>query len=146
MYCLRPNFIEIWTPGNTAYPGQLRPTFISLINVPWRLQNKWFQINSWLGFHVNSFLPCMGAIIKPWHSVLMVRPWIHDSQCNTVRWREACSAWWVPDQSCTKACGKFKPWGMLAWASSVFGIPQSWRAQVIHVILLSLSLFSTVHT
>jgi hypothetical protein len=139
-------FIEIWTPGNTAYSGQFRPTFISLVNVPWWLENKWYQINRWLGLHVILFLPCLAVIIKPWHRVFRVRPWIHDNWCTTVRWGEACSAWWVPDWSCTKACGQFKPWGMVAWASSVFGIPQSWQAQVNHVLLLSLSPFSQGHT
>jgi hypothetical protein len=88
----------------------------------------------------------LGCIIKPWHSVFRVRPWIHDNWCSTVRWREACSAWWVPDPSCRKSCGQFKPWGMVAWARSVFGISQSWRVQVNHALLLSLSPFSPGHT
>jgi hypothetical protein len=85
-----PKFIEIWTPGNTAYAGQFHPAFISLVNVPRWLENKWCQINRWLGLHVNSFLPCMSSIVKPWHRVLRVTPWIQDSRCATVRWREAC--------------------------------------------------------
>jgi hypothetical protein len=52
----------------------------------------------------------------------------------------------VRDPSCTKTCEQFKPWGIVAWASSVFGIPQSWRAQVKHALLLSLSPFSSSHT
>jgi hypothetical protein len=84
----------------------------------------------------------VSGIIKLWNLLLRVRPWIHDSQCTTVRWREACSAWWVPDPSGTKACGQFKPWGIVAWARSVWRIPQSSQAQVNHVLLLSLSPFS----
>lgn len=145
-YCLMPKFIEIWTPGNTAYSGQFPLTFISLVNVPWWLKNKWCQINRWLELHVISFLPCVSAIIKPWHHVFRVRPWNHDSRCTKVRWGEVCSAWWAPDPSCTKACGQLKPWGKLAWASSGFGIPQFWWAHVYHVLLLSLSPFSSGHT
>jgi hypothetical protein len=101
---------------NTAFSGKFRPTFISLVNVPWRLENKWCLINRWLGLHVTSFLPCMPAIIKPWHHAFRERPWIHDNGHTTVRWMEDCSARWVPDPSCTEAWGQFKPWGMVAWA------------------------------
>jgi hypothetical protein len=143
-----PKFIKVWTPGNTAYPGQFCSTFISLVNVPWWLDNQWCQINRWMGLHVTPFLPCMAAIIKPWHCVFRVRPWIHDS--HTLRWWEACSdkaCWWVPDSSCTKACWQLKSWCMLlSWDRSVFGIHQSWWAQVINVLFLSLSLFSPGHT
>jgi hypothetical protein len=76
----------------------------------------------------------------------MCSGWIHDSRCTTVRWMEACSAWWVTCPSCTKACGQFKSWAIVAWASYVFGIPQSWWAQVNHILLLSLSPFSAGHT
>jgi hypothetical protein len=110
-----------------------------LVNVPWWLENKWCQMNRWLGIHVTSFLPCVAVIIKPGHRLFRVRPWIHDSWCTTVRSIEPCSAWWIPDSSCTKACGQFNPWGMVLWVSSVFGIPQSWQAQVKYVLLLSLS-------
>jgi hypothetical protein len=145
-YCFIPKFIEIRTPGNTAYAGQFRPTFIKWVNVPLWLVNEWCQINSWLGLYVTSLLPCVSAIIKLWHFVFRVRPWVHESQYTTVRGREACSAWWVPVPSCTNACGRLKPWGMVAWASSVFGIRQSWRAQVNHILLLSLSTFFPGHT
>jgi hypothetical protein len=141
-----PKFIEIWTPGNTAYWGQFCPTFISLDDIPWFLQDKWCQINWWMALNVISFLPCVAAIIKPWHGVFRVTPWIHNTQCPIVKWRVACSTRWVPDTSCTKTCGQFIPWDMVTWASSVFGIPHSWRAQVNHVLLLSLSPFSTGHT
>jgi hypothetical protein len=118
-----PKFMEIWTPGNTANSGQFHTTFISLVKVPWCLENQWCQINRWLLLHVTKFMPCVSAIIKPWHHVFRVRPWIHDSWCTTVRWREACSAWWFPDPSCTQACGQFKPWDMVAWASSCLEFP-----------------------
>jgi hypothetical protein len=145
-YCLIPKLIEIWTPGNTAYSGQFHPTFISLVNVPWWLENKWCQNNRRLGLHVTSFLPCVAAIINPWHFVFRMMPWFHDTWCSKVRWREVSYTFWVPDPSCTKSCGQFKPWAMVAWARSVFGIPQSWRAQVNHALLLSLSPFSPGHT
>jgi hypothetical protein len=45
-----------------------------------------------------------------------------------------------------KGLGQFKPWGMVVCTSSVFGIPQSWWAQVNHVLLLSLSPLSKGHT
>jgi hypothetical protein len=48
--------------------------------------------------------------------------------------------------SCRKACGQLNLWDMVAWASSVFRIPQSWQAQVNYAVLLSLSLFSPSHT
>jgi hypothetical protein len=73
-------FIEIWTPGNTVYTRQFLPTFISLVYVTWWLENKWCQINRWLGLLVTSFLPCTSAIIKPWHRVFRVTLWIHDSR------------------------------------------------------------------
>jgi hypothetical protein len=90
-YCLMPKLIEIWNPGNTTNSGQFRPIFICSVNVPWRLENKWCQINRWLWLHETSFLPCVAAIIKPLHYVFWVRPWNHDRWFTTVRWREACS-------------------------------------------------------
>jgi hypothetical protein len=67
-YCLMLKFIEIWTSGNTAYSGQFRLTFISLVNVPWWLKNKWCQINRWLGLHVISL--CLVCLLLSNHDIV----------------------------------------------------------------------------
>jgi hypothetical protein len=49
---------------------------------------------------------------------------IHHSEMKSVLFCLVSS-----DPTCTKACGQFKPWGIVAWASSVFGIPKSSRVR-----------------
>jgi hypothetical protein len=108
------NWYKYEHQGTRATQDNFLKHSLPWFNVPCWPENKWCQINKWLGLHVVSFLQCQSASTTPWDWVFRVRPWYHGSLCTTVRCREACSAQWYPGPKGTKACEHCKQWGMLA--------------------------------
>jgi hypothetical protein len=114
-------------------------------NEPCWSENKWRQINRWLGLHVTSFLPCPSSSTTLWDEVLKVNPWNQGSLCTRVRSRVACSAKVDPGPKGTNPVDIPLRGAWKLRRAVKNGIPQSWHALVTHVLLQSQPHFPRPH-
>jgi hypothetical protein len=108
-------------------------------------ENKWCQTNRWLGLHETSFLPCQSASTTPWDQVFRVSPGNLDSLCTTVRSSGPVLLSEIQAQRAQRIVDPPNHWACFLTLAMKNGIPQSWRAQVTHVLLLSLPHFPRPH-